>query len=127
MVAAQRAYQAGNKIINSGESSLKENTLGKESLHFQQFSLCCFVITVNFPRQRSELLSPVRQNNTGKVFTSKGKRPASEPKQTQTATQGYTGEPGIPGNVLDEKLIHQRFAFHTLLRHLYHPKILVLN
>lgn len=60
MVAAQRVNEVGNKITNCGESLLNENTPGKESLIFQLFSLYCFVITVNFPRQRSELLSTLR-------------------------------------------------------------------
>lgn len=37
MAAAQRANQAGNKIIYSRESLQKENTLGKAGLLFQQF------------------------------------------------------------------------------------------
>lgn len=36
------------------ESLLKENTLGKESLLFQQFSFCCFVVRVNFSYKTQE-------------------------------------------------------------------------
>lgn len=83
MVTAQGASQVGNKIIDSGESLLTENTLGKGSFLFQPFPLCCFAIRVNFSRHRGELLSPVRQKNTGKVFSPQGKRAkVTQPKDT---------------------------------------------
>lgn len=71
----------------------------------------------------------MRQKKIGKVwgFFPKGERPASEPKLTQIATKGYTEKSELYGNVLDEKLIHHRFAFHSLLRQLCHVKILVLK
>lgn len=128
MVAARRANQAGNKIIYSRESLQKKNTLEKASLLFQQFLLCCFAIRVTFTYKTEEWALKSSETKKYRMFSfSKGERPASEPKLTQIATKGYTGKSGISGNVLDEKLTHHRFVFCTLLRHLCHLKILVLN